>query len=90
VIKLSDKDRLDFISTGMPADLWLEIVAYAERREPPGDFLRAVLEWDGMARYMPWGRHADACEDFLRDHLPPACRGGPEIVNAWCARTAVA
>jgi hypothetical protein len=55
VIKLTDEARLEFVCTGMPAELWPEIVAYAERCEPPGDFLRAVLEWDGMARHMPWG-----------------------------------
>ncbi|HOU23534.1 MAG TPA: hypothetical protein PLN42_04705 [Anaerolineae bacterium] len=61
--------------------------AYAERHEPIGDFLRAVLENDLQ---MAVGRadtsnlyNLPAYVTYLYNELPAACWGSPAKVKAW-------
>jgi hypothetical protein len=87
---LSNEARLDFINSTLPEELLQEAADYLERGEPPGEFLSAVLAWDDKARKMPYARHIKACEKFIDEHFPKGCYGSHEIVDAWCARRAVA
>lgn len=61
--------------------------AYAERHEPVGDFLRAVLENDLQ---MAVGRadtsnlyNLPAYVIYLYNEMPSACWGSPEKVAKW-------
>ena len=68
-------------------DMLEKLNAYAERHEPVGDFLRAVLE-NNLSEAVGRAdednlKNLPAFVIYLYNEMPSPCWGSPEKVKAW-------
>ena len=71
----------------IPFDVQVQLAAYVDAKQPPGNFLRALLENDltGAVRACRYGENEPAFVDIVSyciENIPAVSWGSPEAVNA--------